>query len=253
MLPVKCIRIYAIKSLVLQPDGAQSYRNKTRNLASELKIKVTDTYYSTQISPTVTMPHVSLKSAQRLLRFDLIWLHRRQVPGYPASNWIAVSLYFPDRKEGFWSSVTSSPAVCLSLCAGSARCTYAERKAELVGTSQFTYSPESSFHQGQVFEFISPGSSRRNTLKNKNSSPRSPGIRTSSTPRQNLLLLQKKTVFHSCFLFIFYEFTAIIYVWDAKYDSKWFWISTDKFILHSMCMFIIIWHLLSQFTVCLQL
>ncbi|XP_010749727.3 tandem C2 domains nuclear protein [Larimichthys crocea] len=57
----------------------------------------------------------------------------------------------------------------------SARCTYAERKAELVGTSQFTYSPESSFHQGQVFEFISPGSSRRNTLKNKNSSPRSPG------------------------------------------------------------------------------
>ncbi|TKS87133.1 Tandem C2 domains nuclear protein [Collichthys lucidus] len=57
----------------------------------------------------------------------------------------------------------------------SARCTYAERKAELVGTSQFTYSPESSFHQGQMFEFISPGSSRRNTLKNKNSSPRSPG------------------------------------------------------------------------------
>lgn len=116
MLPVKCIRIYAIKSLVLQPDGAQSYRNKTRNLASELKIKVTDTYYSTQISPTVTMPQVSLKSAQRLLRFDLIWLHRRQVPGYPASNWIAVSLYFPDRKEGFWSSVTSSPAVSLSVC-----------------------------------------------------------------------------------------------------------------------------------------
>ncbi|XP_035529756.1 tandem C2 domains nuclear protein [Morone saxatilis] len=57
----------------------------------------------------------------------------------------------------------------------SARCTYAERKAELLGSSHFTYSPESSFHQGQMAEFVSPGSTRRNTLKNKNGGPQSPG------------------------------------------------------------------------------
>ncbi|KAM9341084.1 tandem C2 domains nuclear protein [Symphorus nematophorus] len=57
----------------------------------------------------------------------------------------------------------------------SARCTYAERKAELLGTGHFTYSPESSFHQGQMTEYISPGSTRRSTLKNRNSSPQSPG------------------------------------------------------------------------------
>ncbi|KAM6916989.1 tandem C2 domains nuclear protein [Lycodopsis pacificus] len=57
----------------------------------------------------------------------------------------------------------------------SARCTYAERKAELLGSSHFTYSPESSFHQGQVAEYLSPRSTRRGTLKNRDSGPQSPG------------------------------------------------------------------------------
>lgn len=57
----------------------------------------------------------------------------------------------------------------------SARCTYAERKAELLGSSHFTYSPESSFHQGQLAEYMSPGSTRRDTLKNRDASPQSPG------------------------------------------------------------------------------
>ncbi|XP_054470103.1 tandem C2 domains nuclear protein [Anoplopoma fimbria] len=57
----------------------------------------------------------------------------------------------------------------------SARCTYAERKAELLGSSQFTYSPESSFHQGQLTEYFSPGSTRRDTLKNRDTGPQSPG------------------------------------------------------------------------------
>ncbi|XP_029317261.1 tandem C2 domains nuclear protein [Cottoperca gobio] len=57
----------------------------------------------------------------------------------------------------------------------SARCTYAERKAELQGTSQFTYSPEASFHQGQLAGYISPGSTHRTTLKNKDAGPQSPG------------------------------------------------------------------------------
>ncbi|XP_042356928.1 tandem C2 domains nuclear protein [Plectropomus leopardus] len=56
----------------------------------------------------------------------------------------------------------------------SARCTYAERKAELLGSSPFTYSPESSFHQGQLAEYFSPGSTRRDTLKKRVSSPQSP-------------------------------------------------------------------------------
>ncbi|XP_060939200.1 tandem C2 domains nuclear protein [Limanda limanda] len=50
----------------------------------------------------------------------------------------------------------------------SARCTYAERKAELLGSSLFTFSPESSFHRGQTAEYISPGSTRR--------CPPSPGL-----------------------------------------------------------------------------
>ncbi|XP_045918279.1 tandem C2 domains nuclear protein [Micropterus dolomieu] len=57
----------------------------------------------------------------------------------------------------------------------SARCTYAQRKAELLGSSHFTYSPESSFHQGQMAENISPSSTHRDTLKNIKSSPQSPG------------------------------------------------------------------------------
>lgn len=57
----------------------------------------------------------------------------------------------------------------------SARSTYAERKAELLGTTQFTYSPESSFHQSHMAGFISPGPARRDTLKNRNSSPQNSG------------------------------------------------------------------------------
>lgn len=61
----------------------------------------------------------------------------------------------------------------------SARCTYAARKAELQGaasgSSQFIYSPESSFHQGQMAEYFSPGSTRRDTLMKRNSSPQGPG------------------------------------------------------------------------------
>ncbi|KAG7229184.1 hypothetical protein INR49_013127 [Caranx melampygus] len=57
----------------------------------------------------------------------------------------------------------------------SARCTYAERKAELLGPGHFTYSPESGLHQGQMVEHVSPGSTRRDILKNKNSSPQSSG------------------------------------------------------------------------------
>uniref|UniRef100_A0A8C6NMR3 Tandem C2 domains, nuclear n=1 Tax=Nothobranchius furzeri TaxID=105023 RepID=A0A8C6NMR3_NOTFU len=54
---------------------------------------------------------------------------------------------------------------------GSARSTYAERKSELLGTTYFTYSPESSFHQGHMSAYVSPGSTRRDTLKKGNSSP----------------------------------------------------------------------------------
>ncbi|XP_068577768.1 tandem C2 domains nuclear protein isoform X2 [Cebidichthys violaceus] len=57
----------------------------------------------------------------------------------------------------------------------SARCTYAERKAELLGSSHVSYSPESTFHQGQVAEYLSPGSTHRGTLKNRDSGPQSPG------------------------------------------------------------------------------
>ncbi|XP_029900597.1 tandem C2 domains nuclear protein [Myripristis murdjan] len=58
----------------------------------------------------------------------------------------------------------------------SARTTYAERKAELLGTSHIVYNPESSFHQSQMAEYFSPGSARRDTLKNRNSSPQGPGL-----------------------------------------------------------------------------
>ncbi|XP_039992290.1 tandem C2 domains nuclear protein isoform X2 [Xiphias gladius] len=55
----------------------------------------------------------------------------------------------------------------------SARCTYAEKKAELLGSSHFTYSPQTSFHQGEMAENISPGSICHD--KNRNYSPQSPG------------------------------------------------------------------------------
>lgn len=51
----------------------------------------------------------------------------------------------------------------------SARCTYAERKAELVGSAHFTYSPESTLHQVQLTEYSSPGSSRHSSVKNRHS------------------------------------------------------------------------------------
>ncbi|XP_071385208.1 tandem C2 domains nuclear protein [Centroberyx affinis] len=57
----------------------------------------------------------------------------------------------------------------------SARTTYAERKAELSGTNHIVYNPESSFHQGHMAQYVSPGSARRDTLKNRTSSPQGPG------------------------------------------------------------------------------
>ncbi|XP_063355437.1 tandem C2 domains nuclear protein [Pelmatolapia mariae] len=57
----------------------------------------------------------------------------------------------------------------------SARCTYAARKAELVSTTPFIYYPESFFHQGHMAEHISPGSSRRDTMKKRSFGPQSPG------------------------------------------------------------------------------
>lgn len=51
------------------------------------------------------------------------------------------------------------------LCAGSARCTYVERKADLLACAQFIYSPESSFHQGHMTHFLSPGLARRDTRR----------------------------------------------------------------------------------------
>ncbi|KAM8833014.1 tandem C2 domains nuclear protein [Synchiropus picturatus] len=47
----------------------------------------------------------------------------------------------------------------------SARSTYAERKAELAGADRFTFNPESCLHPGQLTDYVSPGSARRNTLK----------------------------------------------------------------------------------------
>ncbi|KAM8914755.1 tandem C2 domains nuclear protein [Spinachia spinachia] len=57
----------------------------------------------------------------------------------------------------------------------SARCMYAERKAELLASSQFTYSPESSLHRGRLAEYVSPGSSRRGTPRSRDSGSQSPG------------------------------------------------------------------------------
>lgn len=57
----------------------------------------------------------------------------------------------------------------------SARCTYAERKAELLGSRPCADAPKSSCYQGQMAEYNSPGSTRHSTLKNRNSSTQSPG------------------------------------------------------------------------------
>ncbi|CAN9501959.1 unnamed protein product [Ophioblennius macclurei] len=65
----------------------------------------------------------------------------------------------------------------------SARCTYAARKAELLSSSgQFIYSPESSFHQGQVAEYFSPGSTRRDAMMSRTS----PGWTLKQSDQQRL-------------------------------------------------------------------
>uniref|UniRef100_A0A8C5DDX4 Tandem C2 domains, nuclear n=1 Tax=Gouania willdenowi TaxID=441366 RepID=A0A8C5DDX4_GOUWI len=61
----------------------------------------------------------------------------------------------------------------------SARCTYTARKAELMTSNQIPYSSESSLHHHDITEFASPGSTRRDTLRNRTSSPQcSPGTTT---------------------------------------------------------------------------
>ncbi|XP_028994693.1 tandem C2 domains nuclear protein [Betta splendens] len=55
----------------------------------------------------------------------------------------------------------------------SARCTYAQRKAELLASGHWGHNLESGFRQGHVTEHASPGSARRDTLKN--GGPQSPG------------------------------------------------------------------------------
>ncbi|XP_026194715.1 tandem C2 domains nuclear protein isoform X2 [Anabas testudineus] len=68
----------------------------------------------------------------------------------------------------------------------SARCTYAQRKAELLASGHFTYNLESTLHQGRMEEYVSPGSSRRDTLKNRNSGPQSPGWTLKPNGQQRL-------------------------------------------------------------------
>lgn len=59
----------------------------------------------------------------------------------------------------------------------SARCTYAERKAELLASGPLTYSQESNLHLRHMTDFVSPRSSRRNMLQGRNSGPQSPASR----------------------------------------------------------------------------
>ncbi|XP_034015207.1 tandem C2 domains nuclear protein [Thalassophryne amazonica] len=56
----------------------------------------------------------------------------------------------------------------------SARYTYAERKAELLGSNHISYGNESKFHGGQTADYNSPGSTRRRHV-HKNYSPQSQG------------------------------------------------------------------------------
>lgn len=76
------------------------------------------------------------------------------------------------KAEISWRTCFSYNVYLLYCCAVSARCTYVERKAELQG--QFIHSPESSFHQGHMTHFLSPGLARRDTQKKLPSS--TPGI-----------------------------------------------------------------------------
>ncbi|XP_036398965.1 tandem C2 domains nuclear protein [Megalops cyprinoides] len=50
---------------------------------------------------------------------------------------------------------------------GSARCTYADRKAELSGANYIVYDPYSSLQSGHMVNHVSPGPARRGTLRNK--------------------------------------------------------------------------------------
>uniref|UniRef100_M4AJR0 Tandem C2 domains, nuclear n=1 Tax=Xiphophorus maculatus TaxID=8083 RepID=M4AJR0_XIPMA len=79
------------------------------------------------------------------------------------------------------------------LSAGSARSTYAGRKAELLGASFFPYNSESIFHQGSMPAYISPGPARRDALK---SGPQSPG--------------SGRVAFLDFFIFLFFSFPESI-------------------------------------------
>ncbi|XP_028294120.1 tandem C2 domains nuclear protein [Gouania willdenowi] len=69
----------------------------------------------------------------------------------------------------------------------SARCTYTARKAELMTSNQIPYSSESSLHHHDITEFASPGSTRRDTLRNRTSSPQcSPGWSLKPSGQQRL-------------------------------------------------------------------
>uniref|UniRef100_A0A3Q0SJ91 Tandem C2 domains, nuclear n=1 Tax=Amphilophus citrinellus TaxID=61819 RepID=A0A3Q0SJ91_AMPCI len=105
-------------------------------------------------------------------------------PGQKLAEDYLLSKLPPDGREvpfvipSFKASYIQPSYPNLQLCclrAGSARCTYAARKAELAGTTPFIYYPESFFHQGRVAEHISPGSTRRDSLKKRDFGPQSPG------------------------------------------------------------------------------
>lgn len=55
---------------------------------------------------------------------------------------------------------------------GATRTTYAERKAELAGAGQIMYDPDLTLNSNHMISYVSPGSLRRPTLKNRpNNSP----------------------------------------------------------------------------------
>lgn len=58
------------------------------------------------------------------------------------------------------------------MISGTTRTTYAERKAELAGASQMIYDPDLNLNSSHMISYVSPGSLRRPTLKNRlNNSP----------------------------------------------------------------------------------
>ncbi|XP_067277130.1 tandem C2 domains nuclear protein [Pseudorasbora parva] len=64
------------------------------------------------------------------------------------------------------------------------RSTYAERKAELAGGGQTMYDPDLSLNSSHMISYVSPGSLRRPTLKNRTNN--SPGIEHSGKERLSL-------------------------------------------------------------------